>query len=48
MENIAEYFDTVHALALILPLEVQKILNNLANMLLNKSCCIEYETIYER
>ena len=48
MENIAEYFDTVHALALILPLEAQKILNNLANMLLNKSCCIEYETINER
>ena len=36
MENTIEYFDTVHAPALILTLDAQKILNNLANILLNK------------
>ena len=40
-----EHFDTVHALALILPPDAQKFLNNLASILLNKSCCIEDETI---
>ena len=44
MENIIEYFDTVNVSALILPLGAQKILNNLANFLLNKSCRIEHET----
>ena len=50
MENILEYFDTVHALALVLPLDAQRILNNLANILLNKSCCnglihVQYQNI---
>ena len=48
MENITEYFDTVHASALILPLDAQRILNNLANILLNKSCCNEHEAINGR
>ena len=34
MENIIEYFDTVHAPALILTLDAQKILSNLASILL--------------
>ena len=48
MENIIEYFDTVHAPALILTLDSQKFLNNLANILLNKSCCIVHQTINGR
>ena len=48
MKNIIEYFDSVHTPALILTLDAQKILNNLANTLLNKSCCIEHETINGR
>ena len=36
MENIIEYFDTVHAPALILTLDAQKILSNLASILLNR------------
>ena len=36
MENITEYFDTVHASALIPPLDAQRIFNNLANVLLNR------------
>ena len=48
MENIMEYFDTVHAPALIITLDAQKNLNNLANILLNKNCCIEHETINGR
>ena len=38
MENIIEYFDTVHAPALILTLDAQKILNNSAHILLNRIC----------
>ena len=45
MENIIEYFDTVHASDLICILDAQNFLNNVANILLNKSCCIEHETI---
>ena len=48
MENTIEYFDTLHAPALILTLDAQEILNNLANILLNKSRYIEHETINGR
>ena len=42
MENTIEYFDTVHAPALILTLDAQKILNNLASILLNRLCWNHY------
>ena len=42
MENIIEYFDTVHAPALILTLDAQENLNNLASILLNRLCWNHY------